>query len=59
MPTGSYGRLSVAYGLSLTPYDIGRVYRMEETEDFTEEEARQHQASDEWLPPLTDRDAWT
>jgi hypothetical protein len=32
---------------------------MEETEDFTEEEARQQHTSTEQLPSLTDRDAWT
>lgn len=59
MPQGTYDRLSVAYGLSLTPDDIGRIYRAEETQDFTEDEARRQQTPDDQPPPLTDRDVWT
>jgi hypothetical protein len=43
LPPQTYDRLSVAYGLSYIPDDIGRIFRMEETRDFTEEEARQQQ----------------
>jgi hypothetical protein len=59
LPPHTYDRLSVAYGLSYIPDDIGKIVRMEEIPDFTEEEARQGQTLDEREPPLTDRDAWT
>lgn len=40
MPNGTYDRLSVAYGLSSDPYDIGRIIRMEDIEDFPEGQSR-------------------
>jgi len=36
LPEGSYDRLSVAYGLSYDPYDIGEIMRKSEVEDDLE-----------------------
>ena len=59
LPTNSYDRLSVAYGLSYIPDDIGIIFREEETPDFTAAQARPSPSENSWDPPLTDRDAWT
>jgi hypothetical protein len=58
-PPHTYDRLSVAYGLSYIPDDIGKIVRMEEIPDFTAQEAHRDQTTDWTDPPLTDRDAWT
>jgi hypothetical protein len=56
LPRHAYDRLSVAYGLSYIPDDIGRILRMEETKDFTEAEARQSSGHKDYRDRYIDKD---
>lgn len=47
MPRNTYDRLSVAYGLSYIPDDIGKIFRMEEIDDYTQVDAAQRQSDGE------------
>jgi len=56
LPRNTYDRLSVAYGLSYIPDDIGQVFREMETADFTEEQARQQNQTGDNRDRYVDKD---
>lgn len=49
MPRGTYDRLSVAYGLSYDPDNIGRILRMEDIEDIPKGQSRTERYRDRYV----------
>ena len=49
IPKGTYNRLSVAYGLSYDPYDIGKIIRMEDIEDIKPEQVSTESYRDRYI----------